>query len=100
MTYQVQVPAQVEGALDRLRGIDPAGAELVVGMIAALAADPRPTGVHMLSEAAGLHRIHRARIEPGTGRCLEYRVMYQIEDRRLVVIVITAGALPRASRRR
>jgi len=100
VTYQVRVAAEVAEALDRLRGIDPAGAELVVGTIAALAADPRPAGVHVLNEAEGLHRVHLSRLDPYTRRSLRYRIMYRIQDADLMVIVIMAGALPPTSRRR
>jgi len=98
--YQVQIPAEVQEALRRLQAADPAGAELVSGAVLALAADPRPAGVHVLSEAEGLHRVHLSRVDAGTGRRLQYRVMYQVRDEDLVVLLLTAGALPPASRRR
>jgi mRNA-degrading endonuclease RelE of RelBE toxin-antitoxin system len=100
VTYRIQVPAEVEDALERLRGTDAAGAELVVATIAGLAADPHPVGVHVLSQSKGLHRIHLSRLDPVTGRTLGYRVMYRVLDDKLVVIVVAVGALPRASRRR
>jgi hypothetical protein len=71
----------------------------VADTVRKLAVDPRPTGVHVLSEARGLHRVHVTRLDRATGRTLHYRVMYRIQDEALVVIVITAAALPRPSRR-
>ena len=99
MTYQVELLAEVEGSLRRLREVDPAGAQLVADTMLGLAVDPRPPGVHVLSEAKGLHRVHASRPDRATGRTLHYRVMYRIQDEDLVVVVITAAALPRPSRR-
>src|SRR5262249_7723953 len=98
--YQVQIRAEVQETLRRLRTADPAGAELVSDAVLALAADPRPAGVHVLNEAEGLHRVHLSRLDPGTGRRMHYRVMYQIQDDDLVILLIAAGALPPPSRRR
>jgi mRNA-degrading endonuclease RelE of RelBE toxin-antitoxin system len=100
VTYQVELLAEVQTALRRLRAADPAGAQLVADTVRGLAVDPRPTGVHVLNVARGLHRVHLSRIDRATGRTLHYRVMYQIQDEYLMVIVITAAALPRPSRRR
>ena len=50
-------------------------------MIQALSTDPRPPGCRRLS---GLDDVFRVRV----GR---YRVLYSIEDRRLVIIVLKVG---------
>ena len=50
-------------------------------MIQALATDPRPPGCRKLT---GLDDVFRVRV----GR---YRVLYSIEDRRLVIIVLKVG---------
>jgi hypothetical protein len=54
----------------------------------------------VLSEAEGVHLIRLSRLDPNTGRAIRYRIMYQIRDQDLIVIVINAAALPAPSRRR
>ena len=94
MSYRLQRAPGVEQSIERLAATDLDGARLVTAAILALAGDPRPAGVHVLNEAECLHRVHLARLDPDTRRNLQYRVMYRIEDADLVVIVITAAALP------
>lgn len=55
--------------------------QAVVERILALAADPRPLGCLKLAGVDGLYRIRQGR----------YRVVYGIEDDRLLVIVIRVG---------
>ena len=99
MSYLLRRSVGVEQSIERLAATDRDGASLVRGAILALAENPRPAGVHVLNEAECLHRIHLSRLDPPTGRTLQYRVMYQIQDRDLIVLVMTAAALPRPSRR-
>ncbi|HSV65555.1 MAG TPA: hypothetical protein VLJ59_06570 [Mycobacteriales bacterium] len=54
----------------------------------------------LLSATEGLHRLHLDRLDPDTRRSLRYRILYRINDRDLVVIVVAVGAMPRPSRRR
>ena len=49
--------------------------------IDALAENPRPPGCKLLRDRDGVHRI----------RSGDYRVLYRIEDDRLVVLVIRVG---------
>lgn len=53
----------------------------VTKKINALATNPRPPGVRKLTAEAELYRV----------RVGEYRIVYQIEDRRLVVLVVDIG---------
>jgi mRNA interferase RelE/StbE len=55
--------------------------ERIAARIDALAADPRPHGSELLE---GPDRFHRIRVG-------EYRVVCQIEDDRLVVLVVRVG---------
>jgi len=48
-----------------MRVVDPEGAKLVAAAMRALVDDSRPGGVHVLSEAEGLYRLH---ISPSTRR--------------------------------
>ena len=99
MGYLLRRSVGVEQSIERLAAADRDGASLVRAAILGLAENPRPAGVHVLNEAECLHRIHLSRLDRHTGRTLQYRVMYQIQDRDLIVIVMTAAALPKPSRR-
>lgn len=77
MTYSIQVrPA----ALRALKRIDKQDHARIRGAIALLAADPRPPGAKALRGRPGF------RIRVGN-----YRVVYAIEDDKLLVIVVTLG---------
>jgi mRNA interferase RelE/StbE len=49
--------------------------------ISELATDPRPPGVKKLKGSDGLYRI----------RVGDYRIIYEIQDRLLVVLIVTVG---------
>jgi mRNA-degrading endonuclease RelE of RelBE toxin-antitoxin system len=100
VSYRLEWPVGVEQSIERLAATDRDGARLVTAAILTLAENPRPAGVHVLNEAESLYWIHLSRLDPGTGRAFRYRVMYQVRDRDLIVIVMTAAALPKPSRRR
>jgi len=53
----------------------------LVRAIDALSTDPRPIGVKTLSSATKLYRV---RVGP-------YRIVYQVQDARLVVLVVRVG---------
>jgi mRNA interferase RelE/StbE len=53
----------------------------IVAAIDALAENPRPHGVKKLKGEADLYRV----------RVGEFRIIYQIEDRRLIVTVVRVG---------
>lgn len=77
MTYTVVIPHSVQKQLDKLR--DDA-ADRILLRLAELEAQPRPPDVKKL-KGRGAWRI----------RVGDYRVIYEISDRALQVIVITIG---------
>jgi mRNA interferase RelE/StbE len=77
-TYRVEVSATAERQIRKLPRADQLR---VIRVIQALSIDPRPLGCRRLS---GQDDVFRVRI----GR---YRVLYAIEDRRLVVLVLKVG---------
>ena len=77
-SYRIEVSATAERQICKL----PRAAQVrVVRAIRALSTDPRPPGCRRLS---GYDDVLRVRI----GR---YRVLYSIEDRRLVILVLKVG---------
>lgn len=77
MPYRIEVrPA----AARQLRKLDPPTARRIQGVIALLADDPRPPASRPLTGRPAW------RVRVG-----DYRVIYTIEDDRLVVVVITIG---------
>lgn len=77
MTYEIEVrPA----ALRALKRIDRKDQARIRGAIALLAADPRPPGAKALRGRDGL------RIRVG-----DYRIIYTVEDGRLLIVVVTLG---------
>ena len=54
---------------------------LLLGKIEALSSNPRPAGVKKLASVENLYRI----------RVGDYRVVYEIRDRALVVVVVKIG---------
>ncbi len=77
-SYRIEVSATAEHQLRKLPRADQIR---VFRVIQGLATDPRPSGCRKLS---GYDDVFRVRI----GR---YRVLYTIEDRRLVIIVLKVG---------
>jgi mRNA interferase RelE/StbE len=76
MTYEVHVAATVAKSLARINKKDRLR---IAGAIELLAIDPRPPGAKMLRR--GEHGRWRVR----TG---DYRIVYAIEDQKLVVLVL------------
>lgn len=77
MTYEIEVrPA----ALRALKRIDRKDQARIRGAIALLAVDPRPPGAKALRGRDGL------RIRVG-----DYRIIYAVEDGRLLIVVVTLG---------
>lgn len=68
-------------ALRALRKLDQQIARRLTLKVSALAQDPRPAGVKALTGAPDALRI----------RVGDYRVVYEIHDDRLVVLVLTLG---------
>ena len=77
-SYRIEVSATAERQIRKLPRADQVR---VVRVIQTLAADPRPAGSRKLS---GHDDVFRVRV----GR---YRVLYSIEDRRLIIIVLKVG---------
>lgn len=78
--YDLHITAAAAKELDALpRKKD---RQSVVGRILALAEDPRPSGCVKLSGVEDLYRVRQG----------AYRIVYTIEDDRLVVIVIRFGS--------
>ncbi len=78
MTYQVDL---VPAAARQLRKLDPQGRRRVQAAIELLAEDPRPPAAKMLVNSDGAWRV----------RVGDYRVVYEIEDGHLVVLVLAIG---------
>jgi mRNA interferase RelE/StbE len=76
--YTVEIKASAVKALEELPRTDQ---RRVAARIDALAANPRPPGVEKLEGAEDLYRV----------RAGDYRIIYRIEDRRLLVLVIRIG---------
>lgn len=78
MTYEVRL---APAAVRQLRKLDPPGRRRVQAAIDLLAEDPRPPGARQLVGGAGEWRVR-------TG---DFRIIYDIRDRELVVLVIKVG---------
>lgn len=77
MTYEIELrPAAVRA----LKRVDHQDRGRIQGAIALLAVDPRPPGAKALRGRDGL------RIRVGS-----YRIIYTIQDSRLLVVVVTLG---------
>ena len=79
MAYRIEILPSAERELAEL----PKKARAQVARrIGSLADNPRPRGSKQLRAADGLHRI----------RSGDYRILYRIEDNRLVVLVVKVGS--------
>ena len=77
-TYSVEIsPA----AARELRGLTKDVQRQLVKKIRALGANPRPRGVKKLAGEEGVYRV----------RAGDYRILYQIRDAALVVLVVHLG---------
>ncbi len=68
-------------AARQLRKLDPQGRRRIQAAIELLAEDPRPPAAKMLVNSDGAWRV----------RVGDYRVVYEIEDGRLLVLVLALG---------
>ena len=75
--YRIELRRQAQRALDRLPRSD---FEAVVDALKGLAGSPRPRGVEKV-KSAGLWRIRQG----------DYRVVYSIDDKQQLVIVVRVG---------
>jgi mRNA interferase RelE/StbE len=78
VTYQVEIKRP---ARKRLASLAAPVAARIAGAIDALAFDPRPAGCRKL---VGTERLYRVRVG-------DYRVVYEVYDDRLLVLVIKLG---------
>jgi mRNA interferase RelE/StbE len=77
-TYRIEVSATAERQIRKLSRADQVR---VIRVIRALAIDPRPPGCRKLSGYDDVFRVRLSR----------YRVLYAIEGRRLVIVVLKVG---------
>jgi mRNA interferase RelE/StbE len=78
VTYEVRL---APAAVRQLRKLDPPGRRRVQAAIDLLAEDPRPPGARQLVGGAGEWRVR-------TG---DFRIIYDIRDRELLVLVVKVG---------
>jgi len=78
MTYRIEV---APAAIRQLRKLDPAARRRLQAAIELLADDPRPSGAQKLVGGAGEWRVR-------TG---DYRVVYEVHDGVLLVLVVAIG---------
>ncbi len=78
MTYQVRL---APAAVRHLRKLDPPGRRRVQAAIDLLAENPRPPGARQLVGGAGEWRVR-------TG---DFRIIYDIRDGELLVLVVKVG---------
>lgn len=78
MTYEVSL---APAAARQMRKFDPQVRRRVQAVIELLATDPRPPSATRLVGGAGEWRVR-------TG---DYRIVYEIEDERLLVLVLSVG---------
>jgi mRNA interferase RelE/StbE len=78
MTYQVRL---APAAVRQVRKLDPPGRRRVQAAIDLLAENPRPPGARQLVGGAGEWRVR-------TG---DFRIIYDIRDEQLLVLVVKVG---------
>ena len=78
MTYRIEITPTAQR---QVRKLDPQARRRVQGAIELLADDPRPPAAKMLVNSGGAWRV----------RVGDYRIVYDIEDGRLLVLVLAAG---------
>ena len=78
MTYQIEL---APAAVRQLRKLDPPGRRRVQAAIDLLAEEPRPPGARQLIGGAGEWRVR-------TG---DFRIIYDIRDQELLVLVVKVG---------
>ncbi len=87
MTYRVEV---APAALREIRKLDPPTRRRIQAAIELLADQPRPSGAQKLVGGEGEWRVR-------TG---DYRIIYEIHDNTLLVLVLAAGHRRNIYRRR
>lgn len=87
MTYRVEV---APAALRQLKKLDPTARRRVQAAVELLAREPRPSGARKLVGGDGEWRVR-------TG---DYRIVYEIQDQVLLVLVVAVGHRREIYRRR
>ncbi len=87
MTYRIEV---APAALRQLRKLDPPARRRVQAAVELLAEEPRPPGARQLVGGDGEWRVR-------TG---DYRVVYEVHDQVLLVLVVAVGHRREIYRRR
>jgi mRNA interferase RelE/StbE len=78
VTYRIEV---APSAARQIRKLDPVARRRIQAAVELLADEPRPPAATMLVGAGGAWRV----------RVGDHRIIYDIEDDRLVVLVLAAG---------
>ena len=80
--YRLEIERRAERGLRRIRAGDPRGYRRVVAAIRALGDDPRPPGATKLTA-----------FDPPAWRVRvgQYRIIYEVDDDRVVVIVVNVA---------
>jgi mRNA interferase RelE/StbE len=76
--YRIEITTQ---AAKQLAALEPLTMKRVAARIDALAVEPRPPSARKLATKEGFYRI----------RVGDYRVIYQVADRRILVTIIRIG---------
>lgn len=87
MTYRLEV---TPAAARQLRELDPPARRRVQAAVELLATEPRPAGAKKLAGGAGEWRVR-------TG---DYRIVYEIHDEVLLILVVSVGHRREIYRRR
>lgn len=80
-TYRIEITGSATRALAKLRAKDAASAARIARAIDQLKTTPRPSGAKALQGDRGILRI----------RVGDYRVLYTVQDKALIVLVIAIG---------
>lgn len=76
--YKVEISTKAAKALSKLPNKEQ---RLIGRAIDSLSKDPRPTGVEKLTDKDNLYRIKKG----------NYRIVYSIQDKKLIVLVVYIG---------
>lgn len=74
--YQILIPAPVEKVLQHIR--NRAERERLLSEIAELANNPRPNGCKKLKGYEELYRVRKG----------DWRIIYQIRDKQLIIVIV------------
>ncbi|BBC22678.1 type II toxin-antitoxin system RelE family toxin [Pseudanabaena sp. ABRG5-3] len=78
MSYRIVIPKPAQKQLDNITKIE---RDRLIVTLRSLADDPRPNGVKKLK---GYDNIYRVRIG-------DYRIIYEIKDRELIVLLLSVS---------